>query len=294
MSLHRALMAVVLGLGVAVGGWAKGALSAGGALAASVVGAATFGFGGLPAGAALVAFFVSGSWLSRRAAVAGEVASAKGHRRDALQVVANGGVAALAAVASGLGFGLADGAVLGALAAAAADTWASEIGVRSRAPPTSIASGKPVSPGTSGGVTSLGWLAAGLGGLFVGLVYAATARGRFGWRQPVLVALAAGLIGSLGDSIGGATVQAAYRCPACGALVESSRRHCRDAMQPATLVRGARWVTNDAVNLIATCIGGLIGAVGWSGQDHATLEGVSSRRGWPDRMWRPRRCRRST
>ena len=102
--LARALLAVGLGGLIAGLGWRRGALTADGAAAATAVGALTFGFGGLPASLALVAFFVSGSALSRRQTRPGEIQAAKGHRRDALQVLANGGVAALALGASGAGW----------------------------------------------------------------------------------------------------------------------------------------------------------------------------------------------
>src|SRR5688572_26843259 len=104
-------------------GWRRGALSGDGAIAATAVGASTFGFGGLPASFGLIAFFATGSALSRRKAVPGELPSARGHRRDAVQVLANGGIAALALAAHEAGWRGGRSTALGALAAAAADTW---------------------------------------------------------------------------------------------------------------------------------------------------------------------------
>jgi uncharacterized protein (TIGR00297 family) len=254
----RALSAVGLGAGIAAGGYRRGALTAEGALAASVVGALTFGAGGLPAAAGLIALFLSGSWLSRRRPVAGEVAAAKGHRRDALQVLANGGVAALAATLGSAGMRRAPGAVVGALAAAAGDTWASELGVYSRRRPRSIVSGRLVAPGTSGGVTMLGWLAAAGGGALVGASYALAGRDIRQVPRVTLAAMLAGLAGSLADSLAGATVQAAYRCRHCGAYTEALGEHHGT---PVVLVRGHPWMTNDAVNLVCTTMGGLVGAV---------------------------------
>src|SRR4051812_36073439 len=98
------LLSLGLGALIAALGYKRGALSVTGAAAATAVGAATFGFGGLPASLALVGFFVSGSALSRRKAVTGEVAAAKGHRRDAFQVFANGGVTAVALALNGAGW----------------------------------------------------------------------------------------------------------------------------------------------------------------------------------------------
>ena len=236
-------------------GWRRAALSADGALAATAVGASTFGFGGLSAGLSLVAFFVTGSALSRRTGVPGEVPSAKGHRRDAFQVLANGGVAAAALAVSAAGWRPGRAAALGALAAAAADTWASEIGVRSGSPPRSIVTGEVLPPGASGGVTALGWGAATGGALLVGATWALSGDRRISWLG---LALAAGLAGSLADSLAGATIQAGYRCDACGQPAEAPGVHCG---QQRRLVRGLAWVTNDVVNGIGTTAGGLVGAL---------------------------------
>ncbi|MFN8636656.1 MAG: DUF92 domain-containing protein [Chloroflexota bacterium] len=249
----RLLLGLLLGCAIAIPGWRRRALTADGAAAATLVGAATFGFGGLPASLGLIAFFLTGSALSRRKAADGELSSARGSRRDAVQVLANGGIAALALTAGELGLPRMGGAALGSLAAAAADTWASEVGVRSPWPPRSIVTGQVVRPGTSGGVTLLGWGAAAAGALTVGTAWTVAAR-----RRPslVLCALLAGLCGSLADSLAGATIQAAYFCETCGATFEAAGEHCG---WPRRLVRGRAWVTNDAVNVIGTAVGALVG-----------------------------------
>ena len=252
---RRLLLSVGLGALVAGLGWRRSALSADGALAATAVGASTFGFGGWPAGLSLVAFFVTGSALSRRKAVAGELPSAKGHRRDAVQVLANGGFGALGATLAGAGCPRGRGAALGAFAAAAADTWASEIGVRSPSPPRSILTGDVVQPGTSGGVTQLGWAASAGGALLIGLTWTLSSDRR---PSTLSAALLAGLAGTFADSVAGATIQAAYRCSVCGTASETSGAHCGQARQ---LVRGHTWVTNDVVNGIGTAAGAVVGAL---------------------------------
>jgi len=92
--LPRCSVAVGLGALVAGLGWQRRALSVDGAVAAATVGASTFAFGGLRASLSLIGFFVTGSALSRRGSMPGEIEGAKGHRRDAVQVLANGGIAA--------------------------------------------------------------------------------------------------------------------------------------------------------------------------------------------------------
>src|SRR5690242_21564973 len=118
-------------------------LTGGGVVAALAVGGAT-GWGlGWRGVVLLFAFFISGSVLTR-------LAGGAGGQRNVRQVLANGGVAAVAAW-----FGSWPLAA-GALAAATADTWATEIGAWSPHPPRLITSWKPVPPGTDGGVTLLG------------------------------------------------------------------------------------------------------------------------------------------
>lgn len=218
-------------------------LTPAGVAAATAVGAATTlgtGWRGL---ALLAVFFVSSSALTRG-----------GGRRTARQVLANGGVAAVAALLSLLGrWGLS--AFAGALAAAAADTWATEIGGRSSATPRLVTTARPVPPGTSGGVTWLG----SAGGLAGAAVLAASA-GWLGLVPPSLSAwiAGAGVAGGLADSLLGATLQARFRCPACGEDGETSRCPCG---APATPVAGLPWLTNDVVNLACTLVGAAVGTL---------------------------------
>jgi uncharacterized membrane protein len=146
-----------------------------------------------------------------------------------------------------------------------ADTWATELGVLSRAPPRLITTSKPVAPGTSGGLTAAGTLAALGGAALIGLVAAG-----FGLAagQPFLsaaglflLACLAGLLGSLFDSLLGATVQAIYYCDACGKETERHPLHSCGA--PTRRLRGWRWMNNDWVNFISAAGGTAIGALWW-------------------------------
>jgi uncharacterized protein (TIGR00297 family) len=255
---------------VAAAAWRVRALTTGGAAAATAIGTVVLARGGPPAAAALVAFFVTSSALSRFRRRAkerrGVLAQAKGARRDAWQVLANGGVAAACLAAFGdrgtSGF-------LGALAAAGADTWATELGLLAPRPPRLLTTLRPVPPGTSGGVTPEGTLAAIAGAATVGAAWQAARwlqwrlrpsqadrRGRVG--RATLVAAAAGTLGAVADSLLGATLQAEYWCPRCHEPTEA--RHHAPCGGPTTLVRGRPWIDNDAVNAIATATGALAGA----------------------------------
>ncbi|NIN71364.1 MAG: DUF92 domain-containing protein [Gemmatimonadetes bacterium] len=245
--LVRGLSAVGAAAAVSVAAWRLNALTARGAVAGTVVGSMVVGLAGLGPAVVLVLFFVSSSGLS---ALPGGGARS---RRGARQVLANGSVAALAACFHAL-HAFAGVALLGAVAAATADTWATEVGVRLGRRPRSILTFRRQPSGTSGAVSFPGTLAAAAGALAVAGV------GR--WIVPgvaggALVAVTlGGLAGSLADSVTGAGFQAVYRCPACGANPEVARHP--GCPKRALRVSGLPGVDNDMVNLIATATGAAI------------------------------------
>jgi uncharacterized protein (TIGR00297 family) len=248
--MGRALAAALLGGGVAGVAYWRRTLTLDGAIAAAVMGGVVFFRGGLPAAASLLAFFGSSSALSRLGQArkaSGPLVQAKGARRDAWQVLANGGIATLC-----IATGLRDGFV-GSLAAAGADTWATELGMLARRRPRLITTMRPVAVGTSGGVTPEGLAASAGGALVVGLAWQSFGGG----GRAIVRAAAAGLCGSLMDSLLGATLQALYRCEACGAGTEAP--HHAACQQPARLVQGWPWMTNDTVNALATLTGAAMG-----------------------------------
>jgi len=218
-------------------------LTRGGVAAAACVGGAVvwgLGWGGL---IPLFAFLLSGSLLSSRG-------STHTGPRTARQVLANGGVAAAAALAHNWP------ATAGAIAAAAADTWATEIGARARNQPVLITTGRRVSPGTSGGITALG-TAGGLAGALLMAMLAALVAAELRWRG-VWVVSVAGAAGMFADSLLGATLQARYACPQCGRVME----HAGRCHAPVQLIRGWRWLDNDAVNVIGSLAGTMAASAG--------------------------------
>ena len=234
------------------------ALSVSGASAAVIVGTVIFGSGGWQWGLLLIAFFVSSSVLSyfqsnRKEALTEKFA--KGNRRDAGQVLANGGLGALLAIGYALwphpGWWWAWG---GAIAAMNADTWATELGVLSPLPPRLISSWKTVERGTSGGITPMGTLAAAGGAGFIGMLAAV-----LNWPPSPALFFAltlAGLVSALGDSLLGAIAQATYFCERCGKETERHPRHTCGS--PTQLRRGWWWLNNDGVNFISSVIGALL------------------------------------
>lgn len=249
----QVLAGVVLALVVAALSYRVKALSGTGAMAAAVVGGMTFGLGGWPAALLLLGFFISSSALSgvgREPKLALSEKFSKDSRRDAGQVLANGGLAAVLAAVYGIsGSPLWLLGMAGALAAANADTWGTELGVLSSRQPRRILGGRPVEPGTSGAVSFVGVLASLAGAGLIG-VLGWTASGDPQW---ILWGMLGGLAGSLFDSLLGASVQAIYWCPSCEK--ETERHPVHVCGTPTELLRGWRWLNNDLVNALSVAVG---------------------------------------
>jgi uncharacterized protein (TIGR00297 family) len=91
------------------------------------------------------------------------------------------------------------------MAARQGDTWSSEVGVLSKKKPRLILSGRTVPTGTNGAVSIYGLVAAVVGGAVLGLSIWPFSTESLG--QLVLKTAAFALIGSLVDSVLGATLQ---------------------------------------------------------------------------------------
>ncbi|MEO6835343.1 MAG: DUF92 domain-containing protein [Candidatus Tumulicola sp.] len=227
------------------------ALSISGSIAAFAVGTIVFGAGGWPAALVLLAFFVPSTLLSRIGRVRKRALTdtEKLGPRDACQVLANGGVAAVCALAALRGGGPFAAAFAGAFAAASADTWGTEIGTLSRAVPRSILTLRPTAAGLSGAVTRNGTVATFAGAGCVALVSKLAGVAPF-W--PIAIG---GVAGAFLDSALGASIQALRWCPECARECETNPHRCG---APTVLRRGFAWLENDAINLAATIAGALI------------------------------------
>lgn len=237
-----------------------------GALAAVIVGTIIFGVGGLEWAILLLIFFITSSGLSRafkgRKADLNEKFS-KGHERDAGQVFGNGGLATLFAalhafypdsILPWIGFAA-------SLAAVNADTWATELGVLNPTPPRMITDvRKRVEKGTSGGISLFGTLASLLAAAVVALpAVVLSPTGTLNTNTFLLIA-AAGLSGSLFDSLLGATVQAMYYCPTDRKETEKHPLHTCGTQ--TVHIRGWQWLNNDWVNFACGAFGVLIAFIG--------------------------------
>jgi uncharacterized protein (TIGR00297 family) len=230
------------------------ALTRNGAVAAGVVGTIAVA-AGWSWGVLLLLFFVSSSALSKlgqrkKAELAGPVIQ-QGGDRNARQVLANGGVYALAALGSlVLPCPVWYATAIGALAASAADTWATEIGTLFGGQPISITSGKRVPPGTSGGVTFVGTMAAIAGAAFIaaGATFA-------NWPVPFAAVALGGIAGAQADSLLGATLQARRWCEVCAKYTERLVHSCG---APTHHAGGVAGFDNDAVNVACSCVGALV------------------------------------
>lgn len=270
---HFSWIQLALGFGLALliagAAYAVRSLSLSGAIAATLLGTAVFGLGGLPWAVLLVGFFVSSSALSRlfkRRKTSVNEKFSKGSRRDAGQVLANGGMAGILAILLAIfpSTGYLWAAAAGTLAAVNADTWATELGVLSKSEPRLLTSGKIVEKGTSGAVSWAGTLAAVSGAAAIGvlavIVWPAYAGG-FQWSAIPLrlgVIILAGAAGSFADSYLGATVQAIYYCPTC--QKETERHPLHTCGSETRQIRGWNWLGNDGVNWACALTGALIAA----------------------------------
>jgi uncharacterized protein (TIGR00297 family) len=264
MPVHDMLVRAASGgaLAVVIAGAAHRAkaLDTSGALAAIAVGTATTA-AGWNWGALLLLYFIISTLISRVRRAERETLTAsiieKGGARDATQVIANGGIFAASALLAPFGppiFATAMAyAAVAALAASAADTWATEIGTVFGGIPRSLRGFTRVPRGTSGAVSAAGMVAMVAGAFFV-----AIAASWLSMTPRVGVIIVAGISGAFCDSIVGALWQVRRRCNRCGVLTERVVHECGTH----TVVAGGHgWLDNDSVNLLSTFVGATVAAI---------------------------------
>lgn len=259
--LLQLLIGILFAALIAFGAYRAHSLSKSGAWGAFLEGTVIFGLGGWRWAVLLMVFFVSSSVLTRL--FAKNKASLnekfdKGGTRDIGQVLANGGIASIFA---GLHFYFPQASwtwvlFAASLAAVNADTWATELGVLNPTRPRLITSWKEVERGASGAISLYGTLAAAGGAALIAILGALLGPVDRVWAN-LGIMLIAGLVGSLFDSLLGATVQAIYRCPQCDKETEKHPLHTCGTQ--TIQIRGWSWLNNDMVNLGCALMGVVIG-----------------------------------
>ncbi|MDZ4256176.1 MAG: DUF92 domain-containing protein, partial [archaeon] len=154
--------------------------------------------GGLGAFFAIILFFLVGESVTRF--VRGKYRQKEHGTRSTVNIIGNVGPALLALIINPVPFSV---GYFASLASAFADTLSSEIGGMSKDPPLLITTLKPVTPGTDGGITVLGLVAAAAGGIIFGILGYVLTQDVF-WLAALTLA---GIMGSVLDSLIGATLQ---------------------------------------------------------------------------------------
>lgn len=236
---------------------------------------------GLRYGALILTFFYTSSAMTRYGETrkkAVEEDFKEGGQRNWIQVLCNSVIATVLVLLVGVKTNWQDkcldtkdsvivtstiGGIIGHYACCNGDTWSSEYGVLSDAQPRLVTTFKKVRRGTNGGVTSDGLWASVAAGAVVGLAFylvdVATASCSFNVairEIPVIpIAMAAGLCGSLIDSLLGATVQYSGWCKLRKKVVGKPG-------PTVTHICGADILSNNGVNfvsaLLTTVLTGLV------------------------------------
>ncbi|MCD6434146.1 MAG: DUF92 domain-containing protein [Candidatus Diapherotrites archaeon] len=160
-------------------------------IASLIIGCAVFVLSSLGSVLLMLSFVVFGEGVTRAAR---KIRKARPHPRRALgNVIGNGGAALVALFAGS------EIAFVGALSAALADTFSSEIGLLSKTKPRLITKPwKKVRPGTDGGVTLLGFAAAVVGAT---VIVSIALMLRITYMKYAWALIMIGIIGSIIDSI---------------------------------------------------------------------------------------------
>lgn len=247
---------IVLCLFVSIGsfmGFRLHALTIGGAVIAFLIGISigfSFQFSGL---FMLGVFFLTSSFMSLLKKQPNDIVQ-KGERRDAIQVLANGGPGCIFSLLALIFPEYKEQflhAFIASLAIANGDTWASELGAYSTKNPIHVFSLKRVPKGTSGAISLIGTIS----GIFGSMIIAG-----FGYLLQ-LISLSTiwmiTIIGCLGlfiDTFLGATFQAKYYCQKCQIQTER-KTHC----ETETIhVKGLKLMNNDVVNFLSILLFSLL------------------------------------
>ena len=172
----------------------------------------------------------------------------KSNKRKLIQIISNVGIGALSLII--YKFTTNDLYLLiyaSVMAESLADTLASDIGVLSKSEPINILTFKKGERGLSGNISFLGLTSALIGSLLIGTIY------YIGMDKSVIsfiIIILSGFLGSLIDSILGASIQVKYKCTKCKKITER-KEHCG---KKTNYYKGIKWIDNNLVNLLSNAI----------------------------------------
>ncbi|KIR29673.1 hypothetical protein I309_01157 [Cryptococcus deuterogattii LA55] len=165
---------------------------------------------------------------------------------------------------------------LGLNATILADTLASELGILSSLPPLHIITFQRVPPGTNGAISSFGTWASAFGGAIIGIIQVIDllienpACRTSGWTwagELIAVGAGLGLLGSILDSLLGATLQSTYYNVEDKRVITDASPNYHTSTQRVEGVKkiggGIDLLSNSAVNFVCGCI--FAGAGWWYG-----------------------------
>ncbi|GLT98497.1 hypothetical protein SLE2022_159990 [Rubroshorea leprosula] len=278
-ALTQPLIAALISSVISIRAYRRKSLDVSGALSGFIVMTLHFAVG-YRYGAMLLAFFFSSSMLTKIGEERKRQIDAdfkEGGQRNWIQVLFNSGVATILVVVIWKLTGVQDkcldtkesvlvtsliGGMIGHYSCCNGDTWSSEIGVLSDDQPRLITNFKPVRRGTNGGVTKAGLLAAIAAGSVIGLMFVIV--GFFTTKCTTDVALKqllviplsamAGLLGSVLDSLLGATLQFSGFCTVRNKVVG----------KPGPTVKrisGVSILDNNTVNLVSVLLTTLLTSI---------------------------------
>lgn len=231
----------------------KKSLTLPGAIVAFLVAAMLYLSGGALFFTGLMFFFFSSTLIGKVGKKHHQVINQihqKSGSRDAIQVLANSGVAVFMAILFvWTGEERFQIAVMVSLAISTADTWGSELGVLSNKSPISILRWRKVQIGISGGITLLGTVASFLGATSIAILYGLFHLPSFEIGSLILIVIV-GFLGSLLDSLLGDTMQSKYWDDENNRLTE---KPINNGVKNR-LIQGFSWMTNDVVNILSIAI----------------------------------------
>jgi uncharacterized protein (TIGR00297 family) len=261
LTVYLAVTEFFVVIAVALAAVLLNAIDARGFLASAIVGFAIVYGGGFQWFMVVAVFFILGVVVTlykygyKRTLGS---AQGKGGARSWPHILANGGLASVLAAWNLFAPNAALSAMfLGAISTSAADTAATEIGLLSHSRPRLITRPtKVVLPGTSGGVSPLGFLGAAFASLVIGTLAVFLA------ILPNLaliipLCLFGGLMGAVMDSLMGAAVQRKGYCVICLKPTEDLM-HCGEK---TVATAGNPLIENNVVNVLST-VGGAAVSLG--------------------------------